>query len=301
MTDRTDSAVRTGIVRDHASKGWDLHCHSAYSDGTETPETLIREAKRIGLSGVAITDHDTWAGWNDAVAAAERYEMPLVRGTEITADVDGVCVHMLGLLYDPKDPVLCELFASTRENRVKRMRKMVENLSADYPITWDDVVRQVKEGGQTTIGRPHIADAMVAMGFFENRSEVFRRAISKSSKYYVPIVSPSAKTVVEAVKHAGGVAIIAHPAGATRNRNILTDEQIADIAAVGLDGLEVFHRENSPEQQQRLLRLARELHLLTTGGSDWHGAGKPNLMGENTTSDEVVEEIAARGAIDIIR
>ncbi|MBT1165364.1 PHP domain-containing protein [Bifidobacterium simiarum] len=296
MTDHIDSTAQ-----DHAAKGWDLHCHSAYSDGTETPEGLVLEAKRLGLAGVGITDHDTWAGWDEAVTAAERYGVPLVRGTEITADVDGTCVHMLGLLYDPTDPVLCDLFATTRENRVKRMKKMVENLSADYPISWDDVVGQVKEGEQTTIGRPHIADAMVAMGFFENRSEAFKHTINKNSKYYVPIVSPSAKTVVRAVKHAGGVAIIAHPAGATRNRSILTDEQIADVASAGLDGLEVFHRENSPEQQRRLLGLAKELNLLTTGGSDWHGSGKPNLMGENTTDPDVVAEIEARGAIAIIR
>ncbi|OXN00957.1 PHP domain-containing protein [Bifidobacterium vansinderenii] len=281
--------------------GWDLHCHTAYSDGTETPEGLILEAKRRGLHGVGIADHDTWAGWDEAVAASREHGVPLMRGTEITADVDGICVHMLGFLYSPEDEVLCKLFETTRTNRVRRMKKMVENLSADFPITWDDVVHQVKEGERTTIGRPHIADAMVSMGFFATRSEAFAKTINKNGPYYVPIVSPSAKTVVEAVKHAGGVSIIAHPAATSRNKNILSDQNIADLAAAGLDGLEVFHRDNSPEQQQRLLGLAADLHLLATGGSDWHGAsGKPNIMGENVTSDDVVAQIADRGAIGLI-
>ncbi|MBW3087709.1 PHP domain-containing protein [Bifidobacterium sp. 82T24] len=288
-------------ARNVTNAGWDLHCHSAYSDGTESPEGLVLEARRRGLAGVGITDHDTWAGWDEAEEASRRYGVPLVRGTEITADVDGICVHMLGLLYSPDDEVLRSLFETTRENRTKRMKKMVENLSADFPITWDDVIAQVKEGEATTIGRPHIADAMVALGFFPNRSAAFAGTINKNGPYYVPIVSPDARTVVEAVKHAGGVAVIAHPAATSRNKRILTDEHIAGLAQAGLDGLEVFHRDNSPEQQQRLLGLARDLHLLTTGGSDWHGAGKPNVMGENTTDAATVEEIARRGAIGIVR
>lgn len=280
--------------------GWDIHCHSAYSDGTESPEGLVLEAKRLGLHGVGIADHDTWEGWNEAVEAAERHGVRLIRGTEITADADGVCVHMLGLLYDPDDEVLGELFATTRRNRVRRMKKMVENLSADYPITWDDVIAQVKEGERTTIGRPHIADAMVAMGFFPNRSEAFRHTINRRSKYYVPIVSPSARDVVEAVRHAGGVSIIAHPGAVSRNPVILSDEQIADLAEAGLDGLEVFHRDNPPEQRERLLALTRRLGLLATGGSDWHGSGKPNLMGEHVTDDDTVAEIVRRGAIGLI-
>lgn len=288
MTDRIDSVP-----------GWDLHCHSAYSDGTESPEGLILEAKRQGLLGVGIADHDTWVGWDEAVAAARANHVPLIRGTEITADVNGTCVHMLGLLYDPTDKVLCDLFDTTRKNRVRRMKKMVENLSADFPITWDDVVAQAKEGERTTIGRPHIADALVALGFFDNRSEVFAKTINKNGPYYVPIVSPTAKSVVEAVKHAGGVSVIAHPGGVNRNRHVLTDEEIVELADAGLDGLEVHHRDNPPEQQRRLAGLAKDLHLLVTGGSDWHGTGKPNIMGENTTDDATVQEIIHRGAIPV--
>ena len=288
-------------ARNEHTIGWDLHCHSAYSDGTESPEGLVLEACRRGLSGVGITDHDTWAGWGEAEEASRRHGMPLMRGTEITADMDGICVHMLGLLYSPDDDVLRDLFETTRINRTKRMKKMVENLSVDFPITWGDVIAQVKEGESTTIGRPHIADAMVALGFFPNRSAAFAGTINKNGPYYVPIVSPDARTVVRAVKHAGGVAIVAHPAATSRNNHILTDEHIADLAQAGLDGLEVFHRDNSPEQRKRLLGLAEDLHLLTTGGSDWHGAGKPNVMGEHVTDDATVEEIVRRGAIGIIR
>lgn len=284
-------------------EGWDLHCHTVFSDGRATPARLIDEARTLpGLHGVAITDHDSTAGWKDAVQAARTAGVPLIRGAEITADWKGrTSVHLLAWLFDPAEKTLADLFARTRDARVERTRRMVEAISRDYPITWDDVLAQTGKAGLTTIGRPHIADALVAAGVVRTRSQAFDTIISGSSKYYLPVRSPDALEVVNAVRAAGGVVGLAHAASPTRNRYLLTDDDIALFASHGLAALEVWHRENPPAGRRRLLMLARRLGLLVTGGSDWHGAGgKPNRLGENLTADDVVAEIEKRGAIPIV-
>lgn len=174
-------------------------------------------------------------------------------------------------------------------------------MSKDLPISWESVLAQIKEGGNTTIGRPHIADALVASGVYQNRSEAFADAVSASSKYYIPTPSPTAREVVAAVKGAGGVILIAHAGDLSRNRRLLSDEQIEALIAEGLDGLEVWHRGNLPEQRERLLGICARYHLLVTGGSDWHGKGKPNLLGENLTDEATVAEIVRRGALPLYR
>ena len=282
-------------------EGWDIHCHTAFSDGTVEPAGMVAEAVAAGLHGVGIADHDTTAGWHDAERAAHAAGLPLLRGTEITAVAGEVSVHMLGLQYEPADPAGVELFARTREARLKRTKRMVERLAQDYPIDWQAVLAQVREGSRTTVGRPHIADALVAAGVYPDRSAAFADAVSASSPYYIPTPSPTASEVVAAIGGAGGVTVVAHAGDPSRNRTLLTDDQIARLAAEGLDGLEVWHRGNPPEQRERLLALARRHHLLVTGGSDWHGAGKPNRLGENLTDDATVAEIVRRGAIPLWR
>lgn len=279
--------------------GWDIHCHTAFSDGTETPDALARASQKAGLHGIAITDHDTTAGWADAETAADAQGMPLLRGTEITATDGCVSVHMLGYQYNPSDAHIAALFARTRADRITRTKRMVELLSHDYPIDWDAVLAQVREGDSTTIGRPHIADALVAAGVYANRSAAFAGAVAVGTKYYLPTPSPTTHEVVRAVKGAGGVAIIAHAGDPSRNRTLLSDEQIEALIDEGLDGLEVWHRGNPPEQRERLLRLCRRHDLLVTGGSDWHGAGKPNALGENLTDDATVAEIIRRGTLPL--
>lgn len=297
--------VRMGTMREPMMPmrppihGWDLHCHTVFSDGTETPRTLVREAKQAGLHGVAITDHDTTAGWAQAQQASMDYGLPLVRGTEITAQDGRVSVHMLAYQYNPRNRHICDLFTATRAARLERVKRMVALLSRDYPITWDDVLAQVKEGSNTTIGRPHIADALVAAGVYATRSDAFSDAISSHSRYYIPTPSPTTTQVVQAVNEAGGVSVVAHAADPSRNRVLLSDAQIGRLAEEGLDGLEVWHRGNPDAGRQRLLGLARRYHLLVTGGSDWHGAGKPNALGENLTDDETVAKIVERGAIPL--
>ncbi|WEV66981.1 PHP domain-containing protein [Bifidobacterium sp. ESL0769] len=282
------------------ASGWDLHCHTVFSDGTKTPAELVDLAKANGLHGIAITDHDTTAGWDDAQKAAESRGFPLLRGSEITAQDHHVSVHMLAYQYDPEDEGIVNLFSSTRAARIERAKRMVSRLSKDFPITWNDVMNQTKKGDETTVGRPHMADALVDAGFYHTRSEAFAGAISSSSKYYIPTPSPSALQVVEVVRQAGGVSVVAHPADYSRNRVLLSGSQIRELADAGLGGLEVWHRGNDTEDRERLLGLARELGLLVTGGSDWHGDGKPNKLGENLTADSVVAQIVERGAIPLI-
>jgi 3',5'-nucleoside bisphosphate phosphatase len=281
--------------------GWDLHCHTVFSDGTKSPAQLVALASRLGLDGVAITDHDTTAGWPDAQRAAREQGLALLRGSEITAQDDQVSVHVLAYQYDPHDAGVVELFASTKAARIERARRMVALLSRDFPIEWDDVLRQAKKGADTTVGRPHMADALVEVGVCRNRSEAFDGPMSASSKYYIPTPSPTALQVVQVVKQAGGVSVIAHPADRSRNSVLLSDAQIRHLTQAGLGGLEVWHRGNDVQSQKHLLELADELDLLVTGGSDWHGDGKPNILGENLTQDSVVAQIVQRGAIDLVR
>ena len=163
--------IRVGTAAPPA-EGWDIHCHTVFSDGTETPRALLQEARALRLHGVAIADHDTTSGWQDALAASREVRLPLLRGTEITAVDESVSVHMLAFQYDPLNADISEMFASTREARLRRTKRMVELMAQDFPITWDDVLAQVREGKRTTIGRPHIADALVAAGVYETRSDV---------------------------------------------------------------------------------------------------------------------------------
>lgn len=287
------------IATEPPTKGWDIHCHTVFSDGTETPTTLVKMAQDKALMGVGISDHDTTNGWAEAQEAAIVLHLPVLRGTEITAVDNGVSVHMLAFQYNPESEHIGRLFTATRQARMVRTQRMVELIGRDYPITWKDVLQQVKEGESTTIGRPHIADALVAAGVYSNRSQAFAGIVSGISKYYVPTPSPEASEVVLAVRQAGGVSIIAHPGDTKRNRRLLSNEQIEQLADCGLGGLEIWHRGNDQKQRVRLLEIAQKLDLLVTGGSDWHGAGKPNELGENLTDNDTVREIVSRGAIEL--
>ncbi|GIJ00369.1 metal-dependent phosphoesterase [Sediminihabitans luteus] len=276
----------------------DLHTHSSASDGTDAPGTVVADAAAAGLDVVALTDHDTTAGWDEAARAAQRVGVALVRGTEVSARAGGVSVHVLSYLQDPTHPVLLGELAQARESRRSRARRMVELVAQDYPITWDDLLAQTVEG--TTIGRPHIADALVAAGHVSDRSAAFATILRAGSPYYVAHYAPDAVAAVRAVVAAGGVPVFAHP-GATVRGRVVDDATIEAMVEAGLAGLEADHRDHTPEQRDRLRDTARALGLFVTGSSDYHGAGKPNRLGENTTDRAVLEEIEARGFTDVVR
>lgn len=270
----------------------DLHTHSTASDGTESPAEVMASARAAGLDVVALTDHDTIAGWREAAAAAD--EMVFVPGAELSCQTeDEISLHMLGLLFDPDHAALREAMATTRDDRLPRMSRMVEKLAADgIAITMDQVWAQVPEGA--TLGRPHLADALVAAGVVSTRDEAFVDLLHNDSKYYVGHIAPTPSEAVRLIKSAGGVAVFAHP-GASKRGEIVSDEQIASLVAEGLDALEVDHRDHDDQTRSRLRVLAGELGLLCTGASDYHGTGKLNQIGENMTDPHVWEILQSRG------
>ena len=273
----------------------DLHVHSRASDGTQPPAAVVAEAAAAELDVVALTDHDTTAGWVEAVEAARRANVVLVPGAEISCQVEGVSVHLLSYLHDPAEPELAAEMERTRTDRLTRARRMVDLIAADYPLTWAEVEARLEPGA--TVGRPHIADAMVAKGLVADRDEAFATVLHSRSRYHVRHYAPSAQRAVRLVLRAGGVPVMAHPLAARRGL-VVSDAVIAGLATAGLAGLEVDHRDHDPAEREHLRRLAAQLGLLTTGASDYHGAGKVNRIGENVTSAETLERIeaAATGA-----
>jgi predicted metal-dependent phosphoesterase TrpH len=271
----------------------DLHAHSAASDGTDAPAEVVRAAARAGLDAIALTDHDTTSGWAQAAPIARRLGVALVPGMEISCQAGGVGVHLLSYLHDPDDTALQAETERTRTDRRSRARRMVDRLAADgIPLTWDDVAAQAGDGA--TVGRPHIADALVAAGVVASREEAFADLLHTGSPYYVRHYAPDAVTAVRLVRAAGGVPVMAHPRAGRRGR-VVGDDVIAELTAAGLAGLEVDHRDHLPAERVALRGLARDLGLFVTGSSDYHGAGKLNEIGEFTTAPPVLEAIEALG------
>lgn len=271
----------------------DLHTHSTASDGTDTPAGLVRAAARAGLDVVALTDHDTTAGWEPAAQAAREVGIRLVRGAELSVSHHGYSVHLLAYLFDPDAAELREHRRAVRSARLDRARRMVGLLAHDFPITWEDVVAQTSEGA--SVGRPHIADALVAAGVVGHRDDAFASMLAGSSPYYVPHYAMPAADAVRLVREAGGVPVIAHPGAALRGR-VLPDAAIAELVPLGLAGLEVDHRDHDAAARRRVRALADRLGILGTGSSDYHGTGKRNLLGENTTDPAVYGELVAQAS-----
>lgn len=276
----------------------DLHTHSTVSDGTEPPAQVMRAASRAGLDVVALTDHDTTAGWDEAAEAAARHGVALVRGTEVSCTHHGISVHVLSYLHDPAAPGLLEEIDRARESREYRARRMVERIAADYDLAWDDVAAQAAVG--TTLGRPHIADALIARGHVPDRDAAFATILSGRSQYYVPHYAPDAVAAVRLIRKAGGVPVFAHPMASQRGR-VVGEDVIEAMVEAGLAGLEVDHRDNPPEARKRLREIASALGLLVTGSSDYHGSGKQNQLGEFTTDPAEFERIEAEGRLEVLR
>ncbi|GAA1442756.1 PHP domain-containing protein [Leifsonia poae] len=266
----------------------DLHTHSSVSDGTETPAELVRAAAVAGLGTVALTDHDSTAGWADAAVAAAEVGVTLIPGMELSTRVEFASVHMLGYLFDPANEALVAETERIRSGRLRRAADMVRRIGEDYDITWDDVMAQATAGA--TVGRPHIADALVARGFAPDRSAAFAGILHWRGGYYQPHYAPEPLTGVRLIREAGGVPVLAHPGTGGRGR-VIPEQRLARLVDAGLFGLEIDHRENTQDGKLRLHELAAKYGLAITGSSDYHGSGKPNRLGENTTSPEVLDRI----------
>jgi len=267
----------------------DLHLHSDHSDGTEPPAEVVASAHRAGLRTVALTDHDTTAGWAEAADAAVSLGMTFLPGMELSARYEWRSVHVLGYLFDPDDAQVRALTDRIRSSRLSRAREMADRIGRDYDLTWDDILAQTAVGA--TVGRPHLADALVAKGFVRDRGEAFADILHPGSDYYVDLYAPDPVTAVAAISGAGGVPIIAHPAG---RAGLLPAPLVDRMLGAGLAGFELGHRENVEPALSRLRELVAARDLIVTGSSDYHGLGKPNQPGEHTTSDEMVARIIDR-------
>ncbi|WP_336645067.1 PHP domain-containing protein [Microbacterium sp. USHLN186] len=268
----------------------DLHLHSNHSDGTEAPAEVVRQAHAHGIRTLALTDHDRTTGWAEAGDAAVAHGMTFLPGIEFSAKHEWRSVHVLGYLFDPADPDLVAETERIRSDRVGRAERIVRSIGRDYDLVWADVVGQTTP--DATVGRPHIADALVARGIVRDRTEAFEGILHPREGYYEPHYAPDPMTAVRLITRAGGVAVIAHPV--TSRDRMLPLAYLERLIAAGLAGLEIDHRENTAAGKRLLRDFAATHDLIVTGSSDYHGSGKPNRPGENTTSDEMVARIIDR-------
>lgn len=270
----------------------DLHTHSSVSDGTESPTELIASGVLAGLGVLAITDHDSTAGWREAGAAAQGTGLTVIPGMELSTNNGPASVHILAYLFDPDDPMIRTETARIRDGRLHRAERIVQKIAADYNITWSDVLAQSVNGA--TLGRPHIADALVANGVVPDRSAAFESILHWRSGYFENYYAPSPLEGVRMIVAAGGVAVLAHPATGGRYR-VMEEALISSLVDAGLGGLEIGHRDNTEDGKARLIELAAAYDLIVTGSSDYHGAGKTNRLAENSTEPGAFERILAAG------
>jgi predicted metal-dependent phosphoesterase TrpH len=269
----------------------DLHTHSNRSDGTDTPSELIENAKAAGLEVVALTDHDTTVGWDEAEVAAERVGIRLVKGLEVSTELEHRSIHLLGYEIDPDDaPLLTEL-AKVIDGRTGRVPKFVSRFAEiGIDITEEEILAKV--GDADAVGRPHIADLLIDKGVVKDRGEAFERFLQPGMAGYVPRYSIPTDHAIGLVKAAGGKAVLAHP-WSRGSHKVLTADRIGELVTSGLDGIEVDHPDHSEEQRDDLRKIAATHGLVVTGSSDYHGTGKTEefRLGVNTTSREELEKL----------
>ncbi|MFF4631396.1 PHP domain-containing protein [Streptomyces griseorubiginosus] len=269
----------------------DLHTHSTASDGTDTPAELVRNAAAAGLDVVALTDHDTTRGHREALAALPA-GLTLVTGAELSCRIDGVSMHMLAYLFDPEEPALLAERELVRDDRVPRARAIVARLQEiGVPVTWEQVARIAGDG---SVGRPHVATALVELGVVASVDEAFTPDwLGDGGRAHVAKHETDPFEAIRLVKAAGGVTVFAHPGASQRGRTV-PESAIAEMAAAGLDGIEIDHMDHDEKTRVRLRGLAADLGLLVTGSSDYHGSRKTVALGAHTTDPEVYGEITRR-------
>jgi 3',5'-nucleoside bisphosphate phosphatase len=274
----------------------DLHIHSTFSDGTLTPEELISEACGIGLTAIALTDHDTMAGIPPFLSAAAGKSVRAVAGVEISADFSPGTMHMLGYFVPSDDTTLNRHLEWVREGREMRNREMLDKLNQlGLTLTWDEVEAFAEED---VVGRPHFAKAMIARGYAADWDEVFDKYLGKGKPAYVERKRLSASDSVRVIRAAGGVPVLGHPF--TLELALRDLKKLAgDLRDEGLQGIEVYFPQHAPETQKLYAALAKDLNLVATGGTDFHGAMTPDLkmgtgFGGLKVPDDIVEQLAAR-------
>lgn len=270
----------------------DLHTHSNFSDGTDTPAELVARAAAAGLDVMALTDHDTTAGWAQALAVAPS-TLRVLPGAELSTNTpDGISVHLLAYGFDPDAPALVREQARLRQQRRERLRHIVRRMAADgFPVDEHAVFAGLAP--DTPVGRPHLARALVATGVVASVQEAFDSYLYDGGPYYIRRADTPLLDAVRMIAEAGGVTVLAHPLAA-RGGRVVADGVIAELAAVGLAGVEVDHPQHDGAARARLRRLATELGLVTTGGSDYHGDNKATPLGAELTAPEAFEALMAK-------
>jgi 3',5'-nucleoside bisphosphate phosphatase len=266
----------------------DLHCHSSVSDGTDPPDVVMRRAAEARLDVIALTDHDTVAGIR-AAARSLPDSLTLLPGAELSCRLEGHSIHILAYLFDPGSDELAGEMAELRESRLYRARAMVEKLAElGVPVSWEQV-SEIAAGG--VVGRPHIARAMIDAGVVSSIDEAFTPEwIGPGGRAHVSRYALDPAKAVRLVRAAGGVTVLAHPRGAARGWQV-PDTVIADLARAGLTGIEVNHPQQDQRERGRLSDLARSLGIVTSGGSDDHGALTGYRIGTEVAPDGGYEEL----------
>jgi hypothetical protein len=274
----------------------DLHTHSSVSDGTDSPAALVATAAAAGLDVVALTDHDTTAGWA-AAWQARPAGLTIVPGMELScryfsSDEPPIAVHLLAYLFDPLHPAFAAERARLRDERLSRGERIVTGLAADgYPVIWAEIVAR-SEGG--VVGRPHIARALVEAGIVDSVDHAFASLLHHRSPYYAPKADTDVLDGIRLVRAAGGVPVFAHGLATSRGR-VVGDDAIAAMTAAGLLGVEVDHPDHTPDQRAYLRALADGLGLIRTGSSDYHGTNKRTPIATCTTEPDQYEALLAAG------
>lgn len=269
----------------------DLHTHSSMSDGTDSPTALILKARQMGLERVALTDHDTFDGVAEAQEAGRRVGVEVLVALEMSAHVGGSEVHVLGYGVDATDAVLGAELARIRAGRVERLVDMVKLLNqAGVQISVADV--HARAVGASSIGRPHVADALVQAGYASDRDDAFAKYLDTAGPAFVPRYTTELGQAIDLIHAAHGVAVLAHPWSRGGER-VLTGEALAELVARHqLEGIETDNPDLTPEQRDLLFQTGARLGLVRTGGSDYHGKGKTGHdLGSVTTRDSAYSEL----------
>lgn len=271
--------------------GIDLHSHSNRSDGTLAPAAVVELAVERGLGGLALTDHDTFAGLDEASEAAASAGLTFVPGIEFSAEHDGASLHILGYWVDPGNGPVLEELRRLSDTRFRRGEMMIEKLrELGYEISFDRV-REI--AGDDVIARPHIAQAMVETGIVSEESEAFDRFISDGGIAYVPKHALAPLDALGLIRAAGGACVLAHP-GMWKGNGSVPAELIEQMAEGGMAGLEVFHPDHDEEMRGRYASMAERLGLIATGASDCHGERFGFRLGSETTAAETVQALRDR-------
>lgn len=268
----------------------DLHCHTSCSDGSMSPVEIIHLAKELGLSAIAITDHDSIDAYQIALPTAQALNIDMITGIECSSVHHKMSVHILGYAYTPNSPILTDFCNRHHERRTQRNRDIMMRLATHNIIVTDEEISALPQQGipqsQRTIGRPHIAQVMVQKGYVQSIQEAFRKYLADGECCYAPGQSVSAEETIDVIHQAGGVAIIAHP------HLLQSNKLIKELLNLPFDGLEGYYARSSLELNQKWVAIAEKKGWLITGGSDFHGNIKPNIhLGCAWTNEETYNKL----------